>query len=233
VRAVPEEHLDTVVEASAGLPLHVHLSEQTQENDDCRQATGRTPTRLLHDHGAWGPHATAVHATHLTDADIALLGGAQAHACFCPTTERDLGDGIGPSRRLHEAGARLTLGSDSHAVIDGLEEMRAVELDERLASQQRGHWSAQELLDAGTHVGHASLGFEDVGLIAVGQRADLVTLDTRTVRTAGLEPGAEQVVFAASAADVRRVMVDGVVRYDGDAADVARHLNRSIGTLFP
>src|SRR3712207_9194219 len=60
--------------------------------------------------------------------DIDLIGGAGAHVSFCPTTERDLGDGIGPSRRLHGAGARLTLGSDSHAVIDLFEEMRAVEL---------------------------------------------------------------------------------------------------------
>ena len=81
-----------------------------------------------------------MHATHLTDDDIELLGGAGAYACFCPTTERDLADGIGPCRGLHDAGARLTLGSDSHAVIDPFEEMRAVELNERLATQQRGHW---------------------------------------------------------------------------------------------
>ena len=88
----------------------------------------------------------AVHATHLTASDVALLGGSRTRACFCPTTERDLGDGIGPSRRLLEAGAPLTLGSDSHAVIDLFEEMRAVELDERLATRERGHWSAEELL---------------------------------------------------------------------------------------
>ena len=105
----------------------------------------------------------------------ACSGESRTYAGFCPTTERDLGDGIGPSRRLHDAGSRLTLGSDSHAVIDLFEEMRAVELDERLATQQRGHWSAAELLAAATTTGHASLGFDDAGAIAVGQRADLVT----------------------------------------------------------
>ena len=100
-----------------------------------------------------------MHATHLTDGDVAAARRGRArYACFCPTTERDLGDGIGPSRRLHEAGSPLTLGSDSHAVIDLFEEMRAVELDERLATQQRGHWSADELLRAATVDGHRSLG---------------------------------------------------------------------------
>ena len=102
---------------------------------------------------------------------------AGTNVCFCPTTERDLADGIGPARRLHDAGATLTLGSDSHAVIDLIEEMRAVEMHERLASQQRGHWSALELLAAATYDGHRSLGFDDAGRIAVGQRADLVTVD--------------------------------------------------------
>jgi cytosine/adenosine deaminase-related metal-dependent hydrolase len=150
-----------------------------------------------------------VHATHLTDDDVRLLGGSATYSCFCPTTERDLGDGIGPSRRLHEAGSRLTLGSDSHAVIDPFEEMRAVELDERLATQRRGHWNATDLLAAATTDGHTSLGFPDAGRIEVGARADLVVLDTATVRTAGTGAGAETAVFAAAAEDVERVMVDG------------------------
>ena len=189
--------------------LHVHVSEQVAENNACLDAYGVTPTRLLADHRLLGPATTLVHATHLTDDDIALIGSAGAHVSFCPTTERDLGDGIGPSRRLHDAGARLTLGSDSHAVIDLFEEMRAVELDERLATQQRGHWSAAELLEAATTSGHASLGWDDAGAIAVGQRADLVVLDPARPRTAGTGRDESTVVFAAAAEDVRRVMADG------------------------
>ncbi len=203
VRAVPPEQLPVVVEAAQGRPLHVHLSEQVAENDACLAATGRTPTRLLADAGALGPRTTAVHATHLTDDDVRLLGESGTRVCFCPTTERDLADGVGPSRRLHEAGAVLTLGSDSHAVIDLFEEMRAVELDERLVTQQRGHWSATELLAAATYDGHASLGLDDAGRIAVGQRADLVTVDLDTIRTRGAGATPEMLVFAAGGADVR------------------------------
>ncbi len=228
VRAVPREQLPTVVSAGAGRPLHVHLSEQVLENEACLAAHGITPTRLLAEAGALGPMTSAVHATHLTDGDTGLLGRSRSFACFCPTTERDLADGIGPSVALARAGSRLTLGSDSHAVIDLFEEMRAVEMHERLVTMQRGHWSAAELLTAATADGHASLGFDDVGRIAVGQRADLVTLDLESPRTAGAGTSCESVVFAAASPDVRRVVVDGRLVYDGDAGAVGRALAEAI-----
>jgi formiminoglutamate deiminase len=233
VRAVPAEALPTVVEAAAGRPLHVHLSEQVAENQACVAAYGRTPTELLADHDVLGPMTTAVHATHLTEDDVRMLGTARTYAGFCPTTERDLGDGIGPSRRLHDAGSPLTLGSDSHAVIDLFEEMRAVELDERLATQQRGHWTAGELLDAATAHGQASLGFADAGRIAVGRRADLVTLDPASPRTAGTGADEHTVVFAAVAEDVVQVMVDGrVVVRQGDREQIGRELDAAIRHLW-
>ncbi|MBW5483798.1 formimidoylglutamate deiminase [Streptomyces bambusae] len=213
VRAVPAEQLATVAAwaAERGAPLHVHLSEQTAENDACQAAHGCTPTQLLADHGVLGPRTTGVHNTHLTDTDIALLGGTTTGTCMCPTTERDLADGIGPATRLQRAGSPLSLGSDSHAVIDLLEEARAMELNERLRSRTRGHWTAAALLAAATADGHAALGRPDAGRLAVGALADFTTVALDTVRTAGPEPrlGAETAVFAASAADVRHTVVGG------------------------
>ncbi len=233
VRAVPAADLDAVAGWVGDRPFHIHLSEQVAENEACLEAYGVTPARLLADHGLLGATTSLVHATHLTDDDIALIGDAGAYASFCPTTERDLGDGIGPSRRLHDAGARLTLGSDSHAVIDLFEEMRAVELHERLATQQRGHWTAAELVTAATTTGHASLGWDDAGEIAVGQRADLVVLDPASPRTAGTGRDEHTVVFAAAAEDVRRVMVDGrwVVEH-GDRAEIGRELEEAIARVW-
>ena len=127
----------------------------------------------------------------------------------------------------------LTLGSDSHAVIDLFEEMRAVELDERLATQERGHWSAPELLAAATKHGHASLGFDDAGAIAVGNRADLVTIDPSTARTAGTGRDENTAVFAATAEDVTQVMVDGrVVVRQGDREQVGRELDAAITAVW-
>jgi formiminoglutamate deiminase len=233
VRAVPADDLDAVASWVGDRPFHVHLSEQVAENAACLEAYGVTPARLLVDHDLLRPTTSLVHATHLTDVDVTLIGAAGSYASFCPTTERDLGDGIGPSRALHDAGARLTLGSDSHAVIDLFEEMRAVELDERLATQQRGHWTAAELLTAATTDGHASLGWADAGAIAVGQRADLVVLDPATPRTAGTGRDENTAVFAAVAEDVRRVMVDGRwVVEDGDRATIGRELDDVITRIW-
>jgi formiminoglutamate deiminase len=196
---------------TAGRPTHVHLSEQPAENEACLAVHGCTPAGLLDRHGFWGPHTTAVHATHLTDEDIRVLGRAGATVCMCPTTERDLADGIGPAARLAAAGCPLSLGSDSHAVIDILEEARATELDERLRSRTRGHFTAARLLRAATEDGHASLGWPDAGRIAPGALADLTTIALDTPRTAGTLPrlGAETAVFAATGADVRHTVVGG------------------------
>src|SRR5262249_60036185 len=119
---------------SCGAPVHVHLSEQVAENDASLAAYRSTPTAVLYDVGVLGPRTSVVHATHLTSADIRLLGGSEVFACLCPTTEADLADGIGPFGALAAAGCRLTVGSDSQAVIDLFEETRRIELYQRLAN---------------------------------------------------------------------------------------------------
>lgn len=209
VRAVPAEALSKISEAAGERPLHVHLSEQPAENAASQAFYGRTPTELLDDHGLLGRRTTAVHATHLTDTDIKMLGGSQTSACFCPTTERDLADGIGPARRLASAGSPLTLGSDQQAVIDPFEEMRGLELHERLATGERGCFTPGDLIMIGTEAGHRSLGWPEGGRIADGNLADFVMVRADSVRTAGTRP--YQIGFAATAADVDHVVVGGQV----------------------
>lgn len=239
VRAVPADQFAAVAEWADArrAPIHVHLSEQTAENDACRNAHGCSPARLLADHGVLGPRTTGVHNTHLTAGDISLIGSTATGTCMCPTTERDLADGIGPAVQLQHAGSTLSLGSDSHAVIDILEEARAMELDERLRTRTRGHWTAAALLRAASEGGHAAIGWPEAGVIEPGAFADLTTIALDTVRTAGPLPrlGAETAVFAASAADVRHTVVSGrhVVR-DGVhtlVPDVPQALARSIAAL--
>ena len=213
VRAVPPEHMHPVVAWTArhGAPLHIHVSEQRAENEACRAVYGVSPARLLYDEDVLGPRTTVVHATHLGAADLDVLGGSQVFACLCPTTERDLGDGLAPARPLAAAGCTLTLGSDSHAVIDILEEARGVEYAERLSRRSRGHFTAEALLEAATSAGHTSLGWPDAGQLAPGARADLVTVSLDSLRTVGA-PGdlaLETAVFAASAADIGTVVIDG------------------------
>jgi len=278
VRAVPPDQMQPVVSwaRQTGAPLHVHLSEQAQENEACLAAYRQTPAAVLYDAGVLGPRTSVVHATHLTSADIGLLGGSEVFACVCPTTEADLADGIGPFSALAAAGCRLTVGSDSQAVVDLLDETRRIELYQRLASGERGHFTAEALGTAMTWDGHASLGWPEAGEIAPGSLADLVTVGLDSPRLAGAVPspagavprpagavprpagavpgqpaaasGAggsgmtpdmsalEAIIFAATAADVRHVVIGGRdVVADGRhllVDDVAAELRSAIGAAL-
>jgi formiminoglutamate deiminase len=240
VRAVDPEQAAHVAAFAAdrSWPLHAHVSEQPAENEECASAYGKTPTGLLAEAGALSERFTAVHATHLAAADVELLGGGGCGVCLCPTTERDLADGVGPARLLAKAGTLLSLGTDSHALIDLFEEARAVELDERLQTGARGGHSAVELLGAATAGGCAAIGWPEAGRIEQRGLADLVTVGLDGVRLAGTsaDHALESVVFAASAADVRHVIVGGrfVVREGAHIGmDVAAELSESISRLAP
>jgi formiminoglutamate deiminase len=207
VRAVPAEALSAVAEAAAGRPLHVHLSEQPAENAATQAFYGCSPSELLDQHGLLGKATTAVHATHLSDTDVLRLGGSGTAVCFCPSTEADLADGLGPARALRDAGTPLTLGSDQHAIIDPFAELRGLELGERLRSGSRGRFPPDELLTAASRAGYESLGWPDGGVLTSGALADFVTVRTDSVRTAGSR--ADQVLYAATAVDVADVVIAG------------------------
>ncbi|WP_406031603.1 formimidoylglutamate deiminase [Nocardioides sp. NBC_00163] len=217
VRAVSPDDIAIVAERlRAEVPLHVHLSEQPAENEQSLAAYGRTPTQVLADAGALSPRTWLVHATHLTDADIALIAGSGAGVVMCPTTEADLGDGIGPARELSDAGVRIALGSDQNAVIDPWLEVRGLEAGERLRSRQRGRFSPADLETARAGSGYAASGLP--GGLRIGACADLVEIDPDSVRTAGA--ALDQLALVATATDVRRVVVGGrVVAEDGRLAD--------------
>lgn len=239
VRAVDPDAIAEVARWAIehGVPLHAHVSEQPAENHDSIQAYALTPTELLDERGALDAWFTAVHATHVTDHDIRLYQVHHSTVCLCPTTERDLADGIGPSAQLREAAVAVALGTDSHAVVDMFEEARAVELDERLATQVRGNHVVPSLLEAATVRGHHCLGWTDAGRLAVGALADLVTIDLRSVRTSGTAPehALATAVFAATAADVRHVVAGGsvIVRDGGHVTvDVASELAAAIEAVW-
>jgi formiminoglutamate deiminase len=253
VRGCPPDAMRTVVEWAADrpaptpagstaaapgqAPLHIHLSEQRRENEVCLAVHGLTPTQLCGETGVLGPAVTAVHATHLTDDDIKLLGETRTGVCFCPTTERDLADGAGPAAALVRAGAGLSLGSDSHAVIDLFEEARAVELNERLVTERRGHHSAAALLHAATSGGAYAAGLGTAaGRIAVDAVADFVAVRLDSVRLAGAADPVAAVVFAATASDVSHVVTGGRLTVadgvPGKVGDVGQALDAAIRAVL-
>jgi formimidoylglutamate deiminase len=171
VRAVPPRWLGPIAAYARehGLPIHMHVAEQPAEISACLEETGRRPVELLADLGVLDERFVAVHATHLGDGEAALLGQARAFVCLCPTTERDLGDGLPDVSALTGAGVRLCMGIDSHVITHPLEDLRAIDLGERLRTGKRiairapNRTPAELLWHIGSIEGAQAVGFDDAG----------------------------------------------------------------------
>jgi formiminoglutamate deiminase len=171
VRAVPPAWLGPLRDHAArhAMPLHMHVAEQRREVDECLAETGRRPVELLADNGVISDRFVAVHATNLLPHEAGLLGAARAFACICPTTERDLGDGLPDVGAMRTAGVRLCTGVDSYVLVDPFEDLRALETHERLRTrsrvtfESRGATPAAELWRAGSLEGAAACGFGRAG----------------------------------------------------------------------
>jgi formiminoglutamate deiminase len=227
LRAVDPADLPVLLEATdPDEPLHAHVSEQPAENAQVGEAYGASPVEVLARSGVLSPRFTAVHATHLSPDDVRLLAESDSMVCMCPSTERDLGDGIGPARELADAGVGLAVGSDQHVLVDPFDECRQLEGHERLATGRRSRFDPEELLAAGTLGGYRSLGWQG-GEIAVGALADLVVVDPASARTVGTDLARSW--LSATAADVRHTVVGGtvVVRDGAHTAGPARDALRA------
>jgi formiminoglutamate deiminase len=208
VRAVDPESMRVVAAWARDrkAPFHIHLAEQPGEVDECLRVEGCTPVELLEREGILGPDLTAVHAIHVNDRDIRLLGDNEVTVCACPTTERDLGDRVGPLTALADAGCALAVGSDSNAVIDVLEEGRGLELDQRRATGRRVLHEPEELFSATTVNGMRALGW-DAGALRAGMLGDFVTVHKDD--TERREISLAQLIYTFSGRDVTNVVVGG------------------------
>jgi formiminoglutamate deiminase len=210
VRAVDAASMRKVAEwaRKRKAPLHIHLAEQPAEVDECVAVEGCTPTQLLEREGILGPDLTAVHAIHVDDTDIGLLGKNKVSIVACTTSERDLADRVGPLGRLAAAGSPISVGSDSNAVIDMLAEARGLELDQRRATGRRVHHQPAELFRAATIGGMRSLGW-NAGELKAGMLADFITVDqSRVQMPRELDLG--YLMFGCTGRDVTNVVVGGV-----------------------
>ncbi|MBX5481240.1 MAG: formimidoylglutamate deiminase [Myxococcaceae bacterium] len=219
VRAVSREWLRAVARERGDLCVHMHVAEQPAEIEACLREHRRRPVELVEEMGLLGPHFTGVHAIHLAADEIRSLGAAGANVCACPGTERNLGDGVVPADALLEAGVHLSLGSDSQANIDLLDDARQLEGHLRLVRLRRA------VLDPGgggvgglgarlwaiaTEGGARSLGVPS-GTLRPGAPADFVTVDLSHPSVVGADAQnlLAAIVFGAQPAAIRDVFVNG------------------------
>lgn len=226
VRAVPVEYLREVRDfaRARSLPVHMHVAEQPAELEACLAETGRTPVALLADEGLLDSRFTGVHAIHIDAEEIAAMREARALVCACPTTERNLGDGVVPADALFDEDVAVALGTDSHAQIDLLEDARELEYHLRLRRLERNVLApraeendgretsalAARLFECATAHGARSVGAPG-GALEPGRPADFFTVDLEDPSVAGasLEDLLPAIVFSLSRAAVREVAVGG------------------------
>jgi formimidoylglutamate deiminase len=219
VRAVPRPWLEALAAGWTQGVLHFHVSEQPAEIDACLAEHRLRPVELLAEVGLLGPRSTGVHAIHLSPVEVGLLARSRTTVCACPSTERNLGDGVVPADELLAAGVEVSLGTDSQAHVDLLEDARQLEGHLRLVRLRRnvldpraGHPSSlgARLLHCATSAGAHSLGV-DTGTLHPGSSADFFTVDRGAPALAGLADDAllTGIMLSLPSAAIRDVAVRG------------------------
>ncbi|MBS1149525.1 MAG: hutF [Myxococcaceae bacterium] len=240
VRAVPRGWLEAVAR-HPGEVTHLHVAEQPAEIKACLAEHGRRPVELLEEVGLLHPKLTAVHAIHLSPSEIEALGRAKASVCACPSTERNLGDGVVPADALMRAGVTIALGTDSQADIHLLDDARQLEGHLRLVRGRRavldpggGALSglAERLLRCTMEGGARSLGL-DVGALTVGQPADFFTVDLAHPCLVGAPREAllPAVVFGAATGAVSEVAVGGKLLVEAGRHPLTEEIGRDFAAL--
>ena len=222
VRAVPLDYLRRVIQFAdeRKLPVHMHVAEQQAEVSACIEEYGRSPVALLATEGLLSERFTGVHVIHITPKATSMLAAARAMICACPTTERNLGDGIVPVDSFFQQGLRVALGTDSHVEIDLLEDARELEYHLRLQRMERAVLASAEdnglsaiaarLLTSATVSGAESIGAPG-GTLEPGRPADFFTVDVNDPSIAGASEAdlLASIIFSLSRTAVKDVVVGG------------------------
>jgi|ERR1043166_1878457 formimidoylglutamate deiminase len=241
VRAVPLDYLKQIIPAAnrRELPVHMHVAEQPAEVAACIKEYGRSPVALLETEGLLSKRFTAVHAIHVTPKAVQMISGAGAMVCACPTTERNLGDGVVPVDNYFQQGIAVCLGTDSHVQIDLLEDARELEYNLRLQKLERVVLAANEeqstlaakLFECATVNGAKSIGAPGRSLDE-GQPADFFTVDLDDPSIAGATPETllSAIVFSLSRTAIKDVVVGGKrIVEDGKHKDQEEIVQRFAG----
>ena len=225
LRAVPPEELAPLLTAARKLlgpdvPMHIHISEQVREVEECQAAYGLSPIELLAKSVPLDRHWSLVHATHATDTEQSIMRRAGATVVLCPITEAYLGDGLFAADEFAATGGRIAVGSDSNCRIDAVEELRWLEYGQRLRSRRRARLATEEgigcpLWQRACKGGAAAFG-RPLGQIAPGMPADLVVLDPHSAALRGHEVDTllDALVIGGSRHDIAAVYVGGERRVE-------------------
>lgn len=227
------EPSDIVALANSGpqeIPLHIHVSEQLKEVDDCIKYLGKRPVEWLLENINLDDRFHLVHATHLSDEETIHLAKSKANVVLCPSTEGNLGDGLFPLKKYQEYGGKWSIGTDSHIGINPLEELRILDYGQRLNSHSRTIFCDAKQGDGGkfaldmvTSTGRKAMHNFNAEFFEVGQPLNACIFSARRPLTAStsLINLASTLVYASDA-----TMLLGTISNGRLIVDQGNHLNQ-------
>ncbi len=172
-------------------PIHIHVSEQLAELEECQAATGKTPINFLYDSFDVDESWCLIHATHANQSELSMIAQSGAVIGLCPTTEANLGDGIFPAEEFLAMNGRFAVGSDSHVAINLASELRTIEYGQRLSKHRRAVLGSESesvgarLFRSAAKWGGKAIGAQ-TGTLTIGNRADFLVVDSAHAAIAGV-----------------------------------------------
>ena len=222
LRAVAVEDLSAILNAvdsvlGAHYPIHIHISEQIREVEECVAHHGARPLEVLSKYTELGPRWSLVHGTHFSQDELTLASASRCQVVLCPLTEAYLADGIFPATDFQRLGGCWAIGSDSNARIDPIEELRLLEYGQRLRDQLRARLANEQSLGAtmwqqACEGGAAALDMQ-LGRIEAGCFADLTVFAQKgALNGPAAEVLADALIIGGSRQEVAAVYVGGELR---------------------
>ena len=220
-----------LADAHDGVRIHTHASESRDEVATVEAETGRRNVHWLDEVGLTGDDVVLAHCVWTDETERDVLAETGTHVTYCPSSNMKLASGVAPVPDYLDRGINVALGNDGppcNNTLDPFTEMRQAGLLQKVDSLDPTTVPAETVFRMATENGARAAGFENVGRLAPGWKADVVGLTTDVARATPVHDVLSHLVYAAHGDDVRFTMVDGEVVYDegelvtADAGEIRR-----------
>ena len=237
MRAVDTENIIDLSEIKKeSIPIHIHVSEQLKEIEECISYLGQRPVEWLSNHIEIDENYHLVHATHLIDEEVEYISNARANVVLCPSTEGNLGDGIFPLKQFLKHNGNWSIGTDSHVGINPLEEIRILDYGQRLITHNRNTFGNRDSGDNGLLAiknayinGKKAMGIDQIDFFEIGKPLDALVLSCEhpLLQSTSSKNRSNTIIYSGDSSMYKGTIVNGKW-----VIDKGLHKNQNIDTHF-
>ncbi|SFC10858.1 Cytosine/adenosine deaminase [Halobiforma haloterrestris] len=200
-----------------GVRIHTHASENRDEVATVEKETGRRNVHWLDEVGLTGEDVVLAHCVWTDESEREVLAETGTNVTYCPSSNMKLASGVAPIHDYLDRGINVALGNDGppcNNTLDPFTEMRQASLLQKVERLEPQALPAPTVFEMATINGARAAGFDRVGALREGWKADIVGLETDLTRATPIHDVLSHLVFAARGDDVQFTMVDGNVLLD-------------------